>query len=137
MTNIKHSIPGTPEEWLKEIAKAYNDAIEAIPFSSVTGHKITEDNLFHLAPSVCLKFRNIERTKKNLKKATYSAISSYVATKDINEILSIPILSFAFCYLASHLGLDILDEETIVSLMEYIEKEQKTLIYLISLSENQ
>jgi hypothetical protein len=45
---------GTPKsrvEWIAEIAEAYRDAEEAIPFGSVTGQPIEEKDLFHFAPS--------------------------------------------------------------------------------------
>ena len=50
---------GTPKcksEWIAEIAEAYRDAEEAIPFGPITGQLIEEKDLFHLAPAVCLKF---------------------------------------------------------------------------------
>ena len=74
--------PSIPKAWLKEIAAAYLDAEEAIPFGPLAGVAITKKDLFHLAPSVCLKFRGMEQSKKNIKKVTEAALSSYVATLD-------------------------------------------------------
>ncbi len=124
MVKFNNPMPDTPDEWLKEIAKAYADAKEAIPFAPLTGQEMTDDDLFHLAPSVCLKFRGIKRSKKILKQATDAAVSSYAATQDINkEMLSSPKLAFAFCYLCSHFGLDIINENQFDEIMEYIETE--------------
>ena len=69
-------IPSAPSEWLREIAAAYRDAEEAIPFGPVAGVVITKKELFHIAPAVCLKFRGLDQ-KKNIKKVTEAALSSY------------------------------------------------------------
>ncbi|MEK6699186.1 MAG: hypothetical protein AABZ10_09115 [Nitrospirota bacterium] len=67
---------------MKEIAAAYLDAEEAIQFGPAAGVAITKKDLFHLAPAVCIKFRGMERSNKNIKKVTETALSSYVATLD-------------------------------------------------------
>ncbi len=54
---MKRSLPCTPEGWLLEIRLAIKDAREAGPFGTLVGERITDANLFHLAPLVCLKFR--------------------------------------------------------------------------------
>ena len=53
----KNKIPETPESWLEEIARAYLDALETLPFSELAGQKIEPKDLFHLGPAICLKFR--------------------------------------------------------------------------------
>ena len=52
-----------PAQWLDEIRLAIQDAREAKPFGRLIGERITDANLFHLAPLVCLKSRgrNVER----------------------------------------------------------------------------
>lgn len=50
-------LPKTPDQWLKEILLAIKDAKEAKPFARLTRTKLTDADLFHLAPLVCLKFR--------------------------------------------------------------------------------
>jgi hypothetical protein len=47
---MKRHLPNTPAEWLEEIKEAIADARGAKPFGKLTGHPITEANLFHLAP---------------------------------------------------------------------------------------
>ncbi len=54
---MKKKIPASANEWLIEIAEAYKDAEDAIPFGPAAGVDITEGMLFHIAPSVCVKFR--------------------------------------------------------------------------------
>ena len=71
---MKKKIPGSAKEWLIEISEAYKDAEEAIPFGPSAGVDITESELFHIAPSVCIKFRGLSWSKKNIKKATEAAL---------------------------------------------------------------
>lgn len=128
---IKHPIPDSPRAWLEEIAKAYKDAREAIPFGALVGQDIKPDDLFHMAPAVCLKFRGLGLTSKVLKQATEAALSSYVATKDqAADIFSAPQIAFALAYLASHFGLDLLDAGTVNALMEYVEEHEDELVAL-------
>ncbi len=125
--------PITPNKWLVEIAEAYKDAEEAIPFGPAAGVNLSEDELFHIAPSVCIKFRGLKRSKKNFKRATEAALSSYVATEDIpDRITTTPYMSFAFCYIASHYGLDLIKEKEANELIQYIEAHQDKLGELVS-----
>jgi len=124
-------MPDSPEAWLDEIAAAYRDGQEAIPFGPLVGQAFKPEDLFHLAPLVCLKFRGIKRTRKLIQQATDAALASYVATKErIPEVLAVPQLAFAFAYLASHFGLDLLDERQVEAVMEYIEQNQAKLLAL-------
>jgi hypothetical protein len=47
-------LPSKPAAWLAEIKLASADAREAKPFGVLTGRKITDADLFHLAPLVAL-----------------------------------------------------------------------------------
>ena len=124
-------MPDSPEAWLDEIAAAYRDGQEAIPFGPLVGQEFKPEDLFHLAPMVCLKFRGIKRTRGLLQKATDAALASYVATKErIPEVLAVPQLAFAFAYLASHFGLDLLDEQQVEAVMEYVEQNKAELLAL-------
>jgi len=122
-------IPPTPKDWLNEIALAFQDAFETLPFGVVVGHDMKPADLFHLGPVVCLKFRGIRNTKSNLKRATDAALASYVATYDaVGDLFDIPQMSFAFCYVASHLGLNLLDEETCSHVLDYVEANLAILV---------
>ncbi len=115
-------MPETLGRWLSEIAQAYCDAHETIPFGLLTGESITEKELFHIAPQVCLKIRGIERTAENLDRATEAMLASYVATKDSAKyIFGNPQLAFAFAYLASHFGIKLLTEEEVSEIMQFLE----------------
>ena len=126
---IRNPIPKSPQDWLDEIARAYLDAREAIPYGRFVRQVITEKDLYHMAPTVCLKFRGYKRADKLVKKATDAALSSYVATRDlVGDLLEIPQIAFAFCYLASHYGLDLIDQEIVDAVMEYAEREKDVLV---------
>jgi len=130
--NIK--TPKTPEAWLEEIAKAYLDALETMQFDALTGNKIEEREFFHLAPSLCLKFRGIKTTEENLKMASDAALSSFVATRDsVDNLFEIPQMAFAFCYLACHFGLDLVNKNTLSEAMGYIESKLDHLIKITTL----
>ena len=127
--NDKNKIHSSPQDWLKEIAQAYSDASETLLVGKLTGTKIKQEDLYQLSPAICLKFRGIEESEENLKKATDAALSSYVATKDnVGGLFDIPQITFAFCYLASHFGLDLIDETTISEIMEVVESRLDDLI---------
>jgi hypothetical protein len=50
-------------------------------------------------------------------------LSSYVANlEDQESVLSEPRLAFAFCYLASHYGLGLVDMAAVESVMEFLER---------------
>lgn len=126
---IRNPIPQTPHDWLDEIARAYMDAREAIPYARSLGQIITQKDLYHMAPAVCLKFRGIKKSKKVLEEATVAALTSYsVMQGGAGELLEIPQISFAFCYLASHFGLDLVDEDLVNSVMEFIVGHQGDLV---------
>jgi len=127
----RNKTPSTEKEWLEEISKAYLDAFDAIPFGKFVGQKIKPEDLFHLGPAVCLKFRGMKQTKSNLKKTTDAALTSYVATKEIvGDLFDIPQMAFAFSYIASHYGLDLIDENLSTNVLDYIEKNLGHLISL-------
>jgi hypothetical protein len=121
-------VPTSPGAWLREIAAAYADAHEAIPFGPLVGKTLTESELFHLAPSVCLKFRDIAPSEKTLKRATEAALASYVVVSGHDpKSLSSPRMAFAFCYLAAHFGLDLATENVISETMDFVAGHEKQL----------
>lgn len=119
---MKKKLPSDIDSWLIEISNAYKEAIDTVPFAKILNQDLTEDKFFHLAPNICLKFRNIPKTKKNIKKARDAALCSYIATKDnVEGIFNNPIVSFSLAYLAAHYGLDLLSEQEVNGIMVYIE----------------
>ena len=119
-------IPKTPKKWLTEIAAAYRDAHETLPFMPLVDVEPNEAQLFHLAPHVAIKFRGLPRSRT--KAAVDAALSSYVATKEqVPEVFDDPCLSFAFCYLASHFGLGLLRHEDVDEAMTVIERNKADL----------
>jgi len=121
-------VPSSPAAWLQEIALAYCDAEEAIPFAELLGDDVGGHDLFQLAPIVCLKFRGLRRTKKRLRQATEAALTSFVvSTTQTPELERHPPLAFAFCYLASHFGLDLATEAQVDEVMEYLVANEADL----------
>lgn len=128
----KNPVPASPEDWLIEIAAAYRDAREAIPFGPLVDHPFGEHELFHLAPVVTLKFRGLPRSSRRLGRATEAALASYVANReDSPGVFKRPHLAFAFCYLASHYGLGLVSASIVDDLMEYVAARREELWRLI------
>jgi hypothetical protein len=123
---MKQPLPKTPAEWLHEIVVAMADARETIPFGNMIGHRMTEADLFHLAPVICLKFRGRKVTGKEAKRVTETALANYVANSDPDgidhDLEHRPFMAFALCYLASHLCLDLIDEKKAEAVLNYCEE---------------
>ncbi|MBI5308504.1 MAG: hypothetical protein HZB37_09300 [Planctomycetes bacterium] len=116
-----NNIPQSMQEWVNEIINAYTDAAETIPFGPVAGVEITDRELFHLAPIVCIKFRGIERTTKNLKIVTEAALSSYVANDHVHgDTPEHSIMSFALCYVVSHYALELIEEKKSEDILNFM-----------------
>ncbi len=124
---MKRDQPGTPDEWLEEIRLAMADARNTKPFGLLTGQVITDSNLFHLAPLVCMKFRGLDsRNEKLRKKVTEGALATYVANSSADGIDhglgSRPLLAFAVCYVTAHYVLDLIDEEQASAVLDYCDE---------------
>ena len=125
-------LPSEPVAWLREIASAYLDARETIPFGELIGLTIDEDTLFHLAPSVCLKMRGLPQGGAPMRKARDAALTSYVATTEQEpQLRHDSLLAFSFAYLASHFGLDLLDTNEVGEIMEFVEQHREDLARLV------
>ena len=136
---VKNPIPVNPEGWLKEIARAYSDARDAIPFAELIDdkEKFDEKNIFHFAPGVCLKFRGIRKNKQIFEKTTEAALSSYVATQDhAAEIFQSPVMAFAFCFVAGHFGIGLITEKDGHAILAFVEAKQAELTQLINDEKN-
>ncbi len=123
---VKRPLPSTPTEWLKEIKLAIADAAEAVPFGPLVGSEITDANIFHLAPLVCLKFRGRKVTGKEAKRVTETALANYVVNSDPDGIdhglEHRPLMAFTLCYVAAHLALDLIDEHQAEAILTYCEE---------------
>lgn len=123
---MRRLLPSTPPEWLTEIVLAIDDAREATPFGEMVGQPITDANLFHLAPRVCLKFRGRKLTGREAERVTEVALANYVVNSDPEGIdhglAEKPLLAFAVCYVTAHLALDLLNEEDAEAILNYCEE---------------
>lgn len=116
--------PATLVEWFDEILEAIADAREAAPFGELTGTPITDANLFHLAPLVCMKFRGLNhRDEKLREKVTNGALANYVANSDPDGPKLRPLLAFALCYIAAHYVLDLIDEQQADKILIYCDEQ--------------
>src|SRR6516165_1019037 len=122
---MKRALMRTPEGWLLEIKLAIRDARDTEPFSILTGERITDANLFHLAPLVCLKFRGRKLVGREADRVTKTALANYVVNSDpegVDHGLSHkPLLAFAVCYVAAHLTLGLVDEAQAEAILNHCE----------------
>ena len=122
-------IPVTMDEWFDEIARAYRDAREAIPFARVLGHPIREAQLWLAAPDVALKFRGLAPTETLRAKAANAAAASFTANASTQpSALDDRYVAFAFGYIASHFGLELLSAHEADAVMEHIELNRGRLV---------
>jgi hypothetical protein len=123
---MKRTLPCTNEGWLLEIRLAIKDARGDEPFGKLTGERITDANLFRLAPLVCLKFRGRKLTGREADRATETALANYVVKSDPDGVdhglESKPLLAFAVCYVSAHLALDLLDEQRAEAILNCCEE---------------
>jgi hypothetical protein len=118
---MTRALPQTPDQWLKEILLAWKDATETKPFARLTGTQLTDAKLFHLAPLVCLKFRGRKLAGAEADRVTKGALANYVVNTE-KGLESKPQLAFAVCYVAAHLVLDLVDEQTAGEVLDYCEE---------------
>ena len=136
MKKKKKRLPQTQAEWMRDIAKAYQDASETKPFGElVMGRPMKDEELFHLAPQVFFKFRGIKGTEKKKNEIIKGALASYIATISRGECGKIvedsPVLAFCFCYLAAHYVADLIDEEKVTTIMDHCIEEIDVLEKMI------
>jgi hypothetical protein len=115
-------LPQNPVEWIEEIRDAMLDACDTEPFGILTGHPITADNLFHLAPLVALKFRGRKTKGAEAKRVIETALANYVVNSDKHGLESRPMLAFVLCYVGAHLALDLLSEQDAEVILSYCEE---------------
>ena len=123
---MKRPLPRTPIQWLKEIRLAIADAAHAKPFGRAIGETVTDANLFHLAPLVCLKFRGHKLKGREADRVTKVALANYVVNNDPEGIdhgfEQQSMMAFALSYVAAHLALDLLNEQQAEAILTYCEE---------------
>lgn len=122
---MNYPLPVTPTQWLKEIRLAIADAREAKPFGPLASTEITDANLFHLAPLVCLKFRGRHVKGREAERVTKVALANFVANSDPqgtdHGLEQRPMMAFCLCYVGAHLALDLVNEEQAEAVLTYCE----------------
>ncbi len=122
----RRPLPKTPDGWAEEINLAYQDARGTKRFALLTGTRLTDANLFHLAPLVCLKFRGLDYRDEELRnRVVEGALATYVkntgSEAPVQNLGAEPKLAFALCYLTAHFVLDLLDEQAANDIMHHFE----------------
>jgi hypothetical protein len=122
---MKRPLPKKPDDWLKEIMLAIADAADARSFGLLAGTEITNADLFHLAPLVCLKFRGRKLKGREANRVTKVALANYVANTDPEGVdhglEQRPLMAFTLCYVAAHLALELVDEQEAEAILSYCE----------------
>ena len=123
---MKCPVPRTVPGWFKEIELAVADARAAGPFGESIGQPVTDANLFHLAPLICLKFRGRKLLGRRGESSHGNGAANYVVNSDPDGVdhglESKPLLAFAVCYVTAHLALDLIDEKRAEAILNYCEK---------------
>ena len=123
---MKKPLPRTPAQWLNEIKLAIADAKEAKPLGPFVGTEITDANLFHLAPLVCLKFRGKKLEGREADRVKKVALANYIANTNPEGVdhglEHQPLMAFTLCYVTAHLALDLVDEKLTEAILTYCEE---------------
>jgi hypothetical protein len=125
----KNPMPERPADWLVEIARAYCHAQATAPelHSDLTPHE-----LFLFGPEMCLKFRGVRQAEKLLQNVTAAAMDSHLESPVKTEAnYETAELDFAHTYVASHLGLGLVDAKAVAGIMDYVKKNRHELFRLV------
>lgn len=114
-------IPKTDSEWLEEVNLAFADAAEALPVLAMLGDPASPSALYSIAPNVCAKFRGLPTSGAKFNDARSISLGSYLATLDTHpKLFKRPGIAFAFCYVATHFGYELIAHEDVGRIMGYI-----------------
>lgn len=123
----KRTLPTTPDLWLDEILRAWNEAVHSKPFGLPVGTVLTDKELLPLAALVCLKYRGREQTGPEADRVRETALANYVASTRPGEpahqaVGNNPKMAFALVYLEAHLVLGLVDRQMVRRVMQYCDE---------------
>lgn len=122
-------IPKTDSAWLDEVKLAFADAAEALPVLAMLGDSTTSGKLYTIAPNVCAKFRGLPSSGAKFSSARDTALQSFVASSEVfEEAFECPEVAFAFCYVTSHFGYELLVREDVERIMTYLTDHADRLL---------
>ena len=122
-------IPKTDSAWLEEVRLAFADAAEALPVLAMLGDSTTPAQLYTIAPNVCAKFRGLPSSGARFNGARDTALQSFVESSEIfSEVFECPEVAFAFCYVTSHFGYELLVREDVERIMTYLTDHMVQLL---------
>ncbi len=82
---------------------------------------LTDADLFHLSPPVCLKNRGRKQAGAEADRVIKGALADYAANAK-KGLEARPQPAFALCYVTARLVLDPVDEQTAEEVMNYCEE---------------
>ena len=122
-------IPSSDSEWLEEVRRAFANASEVQLLAGLAGAPVDPDSVAILAPNLCAKFRGLPPSGRKFNQAKEAALSSYAANYESkSEVFAFPEVAFAFSYVVSHYGYDLITEEQACRIMDYFMDHAKRLL---------
>ncbi|MEN9674923.1 MAG: hypothetical protein RIS76_819 [Verrucomicrobiota bacterium] len=122
-------LPTTDSEWLEEVRSAFANASEVQVIAGLAGASMDPDSLAVLAPDLCAKFRGLPVSGRKFAVAKEAALSSYAANYESHaQAFAFPEVAFAFCYVASHYGYDLITEEETTRILDYFIDHAERLL---------
>jgi hypothetical protein len=98
------------DQWLVEIALAWQEAAETQPISEASGRPLSEADFFHLTPAIACKRAGRSLGTKALRELTGSVLATIVTARDHPQskvlVNGSPQLLFAYAYINCLLGID-------------------------------
>ena len=126
---IKIPVPTSSRGWLKEMMEACLDTLQVVSSGRIAGKAYDQNSFYRVVAAACLKNRGLEPKGKYLDIAAEAARESYPASLETGaNSLKEPHLAFVFCYLTAHFGLELIDDVTINSVLEYMGSAWETLL---------
>ncbi len=98
------------DQWLVEIALAWQEAAETQPISEASGRPLSETDFFHLTPAIACKRAGRKLGARALRELTESVLATIVTARDHPKskvlVNGSPQLLFAYAYINCLLGID-------------------------------
>ena len=119
---MARTLPRTTDQWLKEILPAWKDARETKSFGPPHGHEAYRRRPL---PSGSRDLPEVPGRKLTGKEADRVTKGPWQLRRQRRHagLEEKPQLAFALCYVAAHLVLDLVDEQTAGEVMGYCEEQ--------------
>ncbi|MGE3803952.1 MAG: hypothetical protein AB7K24_04670 [Gemmataceae bacterium] len=119
----KKTLPKTLPQWLKEIHEALREAKEPTKLETPWA---TKSDIFQMAPYIVFNFRGVRldenQEEQTVRRAFANCVLAEAPKNGIKHGKTKPNLAFAFCYVSTHLVLELVDKDDADRIMGYCEK---------------